>query len=181
MKSKEELEKEVAEVRKKYLEKKEKREKSKLEAMDFNQKFVDSGEKYISIRIRTGYIGRELDASGRKLQTERSKPRGTMVAIKGDDGEIYIGAVYKSNKDIDIPAVGVQKALTLALEARKEGVPLKCSTDIKPKDKELAEFFRIRSKCYFWPEKFSHTRGETKLEYPNYEKIRRNRNRVLCC
>ena len=165
-------------AKKRAVERREAREKARNEA----QKFVDEFRKehgnngLISLRIRDGFIGKELDSSGKYLQTERGKPRGTMVAIKGDDGQVFIGAVYKSNKDEDIPIVGLAEALkdAIAQKEGKEGKPLRAK-----KDQELKDFFTIRSKCFFFPEIYSHTRGTNKLSYPNYDKIHQNRARAL--
>ena len=46
-------------------------------------------------------------------------------------------------------------------------------------DRELYEFFKIRALCYFYPDIYSHSRGSDKIEYPNYEKNHKNRQRVL--
>lgn len=154
---------------------------ARTKARDEAQKFVDefkaaNGNRgIISLRIRDGYIGKELDNMGRKLQTERARPRGTLVAIKGEDGGIFIGSTYKSNKDEDIPIVGIAEALKDAL-AQKDGAE---ANKLKTRDVDLFNFFTIRAKCFFWPEIYSHTRGTNKLTYPNYDKIHANRKRVL--
>lgn len=156
----------------------EKRE-ARIKLRDEAQKFVDEFRKehgnngLISLRIRDGFIGKEV-GNGR-LQLERTKPRGTLVAIKGEDGQVFIGSVYKSNKDEDIPIVGIAEALKDAISAKKNGE----ERVIKEKDIELLEFFKIRAKCYFFPEIYSHTRGTNKLAYPNYEKIHQNRAKAL--
>ena len=145
---------------------------------DEAQKFVDefrekNGTKgFIAIRIRDGFIGK--DVGGNKLQLERTKPRGTIVAIKNPnkEGEIKIGWVYKSNKDEDIPIVGLAKALQAALSDN----PVE---PIKKKDDGLLEFFSIRAKCFFYPEIYSHSRGTQKLVYPNWEKVHEGRKRAL--
>lgn len=152
----------------------EKIKRDKNEALYFVGNFKD---KYISIRIRDGYIGKELDGSGRKLQTERSKPRGTFVAIKGDNGKVYIGSSYLSKKDFDIPIVGIENALKVALKNK-----LYDTDEVRTKnrnDKDLLNFFRIRACCYFYPELYSHSRGKEPLKYPNYSLIHENRKRVL--
>lgn len=150
---------------------------TKEEATTFVSKFVEDGSKYITIRIRNGYIGKELDDSGRKLQTERTKPRGTMVAIKGDNNDVFIGAVYLSNKDNDTPIIGTALALQNAIENKKKNTN---DSHLKNKnDKDLYEFFKVRALCYFFPEIYSHSRGTDKIEYPNYDKIHKNRKRVL--
>lgn len=150
---------------------------TKEEATEYVKSFTSNGEKYISIRIRDGYIGKPLDKSGRKFQTERTKPRGTMVAIKGKNGDVFIGATYLSNKDIDIPIVGIAEALKAAIKARREN---NGSASVKGNnDKSLFSFFKIRALCYFFPDIYSHSRGSNKIEYPNYEEIHKNRKRVL--
>jgi hypothetical protein len=156
----------------------EKRE-ARIKARDEAQKFVDEFRKehgnngFISLRIRDGFIGKEV-GNGR-LQLERTKPRGTLVAIKGENGEVFIGSVYKSNKDDDVPIVGIAEALKDAI-ARKEG---KKGRALKNKDLDLWNFFYIRSRCYFFPEIYSHTRGTSKLSYPNYDIIHKNRAKAL--
>ena len=162
-------------AKKRAAEKREARNKARDEA----QKFVDEFRKehgnngFISLRIRDGFIGKEV-GNGR-LQLERTKPRGTLVAIKGENGEVFIGSVYKSKKDDDIPIVGIAEALKDAI-ARKEG---KDGRAIKNKDLDLWNFFYIRSRCYFFPEIYSHTRGTSKLLYSNYDKIHQNRAKAL--
>jgi hypothetical protein len=162
-------------AKKRAAEKREARNKARDEA----QKFVDEFRKehgnngFISLRIRDGFIGKEV-GNGR-LQLERTKPRGTLVAIKGGNGEVFIGSVYKSNKDDDIPIVGIAEALKDAI-ARKEG---KEGRALKNKDLDLWNFFYIRSRCYFFPEIYSHTRGTSKLSYPNYDTIHKNRAKAL--
>lgn len=146
------------------------------EAVKFVNDFTKN-EKYISLRIRNGYVGKELDGSGKKLQTERAKPRGTFVAIKGDSGKVYIGGTYLSNKDKDIPIFGIKKALENAISNRendKNDISLKNNND-----KLLYDFFEVRAKCYFYPEDYSHSRGKTPINYPKYDKIHKNRARVL--
>ena len=159
-------------------EKREARNKARDEAQKFVDAFkAENGNKgYISLRIRDGYIGKELDASGRKLQTERARPRGTLVAIKGKEGKVYIGATYKSNKDEDIPIVGIAEALRNAINSKNND---QNTLDVKAKDVDLVKFFNIRAKCFFYPEIFSHSRGVEKLTYPNYDKIHYLRNKVL--
>ena len=165
----------VEAAKKKAAEKKELRNKMRDEAM----KFVDEYKKengnrsFISLRIRDGYIGKEL--GGGKLQMERTRPRGTLVAIKGEDGQVFVGHTYLSNKDDDIPIVGIAEALKMAIAEKEKGI----AKVLKSKDKDLYEFFEIRAKCYFYPEIYSYSRGTNKLLYPNYEKVHELRKRAL--
>lgn len=111
-------------------------------------KFVDEYKKengnksFISLRIRDGYIGKEF--GGGKLQMERTRPRGTLVAIKGKNGQIHVGHTYLSNKDEDIPIVGIAQALKEAILEKEKGI----SKVIKSRDVELLNFFTIRAKCF---------------------------------
>lgn len=147
--------------------------KLKSEAREFVDKFKaeNGSNSFISIRIRNGYIGKEFPNG--TLQLKRSKPRGTLVAIKKGENDVSIGVTYLSNKDYDIPIVGVAEALKDAVASDE------AQNFLKVKDKELFDFFKVRAKCYFYPELYSHDRGTNKLEYPNYDKIHKNRERAL--
>ena len=94
---------------------KEARNKARDEALEFvnNYKKENGNKGFISLRIRDGFIGKKLK-NGR-LQLERNKPRGTLVAIKGDNNDVHIGFTYLSNKDKDIPIVGIAEALKNAI------------------------------------------------------------------
>lgn len=183
--------------KKKAVEKREARNKMRNEA----QKFVDEYRKehgnnsFISLRIRNGYIGKELSSGN--LQLTRGKPRGTMVAIKGKNNDVVIGLTYLSKDDKDIPIVGIAEALKDAIKAKeilnemtedikKENFPLrslKYTSRLKilknKNDLDLASFFETRAKCYFYPDVYSYSKGFNKLEYPNYEKVHKNRERAL--
>lgn len=154
-------------------EKREARIKARDEAQAFIDKFKASGEKYIAIRIRDGYIGKEL--GGRNLQLTRGKPRGTFVAIKGENEQVFVGHTYLSNKDEDIPIVGLAEALKMAIAEKEDGV----AKTLKSKDVDLYHFFRKRALAYFFPEKYSHSKGSDPVEYPMYDKIHKNRERAL--
>ena len=156
-------------------EKKEARIKARDEAQAFVDKFKAGGEKYIAIRIRDGYIGKEL--GGKNLQLERGKPRGTLVAIKGDNENVIIGISHLNKKDQDIPIVGVAEALKDALTERDVGVAKAVS--FNKNDRELYNFFHKRALAYFHPEKYSYSRGSEPVEYKNYDKIHENRKRAL--
>lgn len=162
-------------AKKRAAEKREARNKARDEA----QKFVDEFRKeygnksFISLRIRDGYIGKEL--GGGRLQLTRGKPKGTFVAIKGENGQVFIGHTYLSNKDEDVPIVGVAEALKMAIAEKERGI----AKVLKSKDVDLFKFFKIRAKCFFYPELYSYSRGTEKIEYPNYEKVHELRKRAL--
>lgn len=155
-------------------EKRNARIKARDEAQAFVDKFKESGEKYIAIRIRDGFIGKEL--GGKNLQLERGKPRGTLVSIKNGD-DVTIGFSFLNKKDTDVPIVGVAEALKNAINERDNGV---CRTwGPNKNDLELYNFFKKRSLAYFHPEKYSYSRGSDPVEYKNYDKIHENRKRAL--
>jgi len=155
----------------------EEKKEARIKARDEAQKYVDDFRKkhgnnsYISLRIRDGFIGKEI--GGGNLQLTRTKPRGTMVAIKGkEDGEIKIGWTYLNKEDEDIPIVGIAEALKFAQIDETKRLKNK-------NDKDLFDFFTVRAKCYFYPEKYSHSRGTEKIDYPNYDKVHANRTKAL--
>ena len=172
--------------------------KQKEEAMAYVENFKKD-HKYISIRIRDGFIGKELSEDGRILQPYRTRPRGTMVAFKNpnNENELRIGISYLHGYiDKDVPIIGIANAIKYAnselnnymattLKEDENGIKV-CyimNTDsynsINKNDKDLLNFFKIRALCYFYPEIYSHSRGYDKIEYPNYEKNHKNRLRVL--
>lgn len=155
----------------------EEKKEARIKVRDEAQKYIDAYHKehgnnaYISLRIRDGFIGKEIGAGN--LQLTRAKSRGTMVAIKGDnDGEVKIGWTYLNKEDEDIPIVGIMEALKAAQTNETKKLKNK-------NDKDLFDFFMVRAKCYFYPEKYSHSRGTEKINYPNYDKVHSNRVRAL--
>lgn len=155
-------------------EEKKARNKARDEALEFvnNYKKENGNKSFISLRIRDGFIGKKLK-NGR-LQLERNKPRGTLVAIKGDNNDVHIGFTYLSNKDKDIPIVGIAEALKNAISS-KNGI----EKTYKTKDEDLFKFFEVRAKCFFYPELYSYSRGTEKLIYPNYDENHMNREKAL--
>ena len=156
-----------------YAKKRAELEKNKKEALEYVENFKkeNGNNSFISIRIRNGYIGKELGLN--KLQLVRSEPRGTMVAIKDGDKGVSIGWTYKAKEDDDVPIIGIAKALKEAVQGTDDKEPK------NKNDKDLLEFFSTRAFCYFFPEEYSYSRGKNKLEYKNYDKIHENRARAL--
>lgn len=146
-----------------------------VEAEKYIEDFIkENGTKaMLSLRIRRGYIGKEIDLGNgcKGLQTQRSKPYGTLVAIRDDvSQEIHYGVSYISpTEDKHSRIVG----LALALK-RAQG--LEELVTIKRIDAELFNYFTVRARAYFYPEKYSRKHGAAHpIEYPNYEKIHKNR------
>ena len=71
---------------------------------------------------------------------ERTRPRGTLVAIKGESGQIHVGFTYLSNKDEDIPIVGIAQALKEAILEKEKGI----SKVIKSRDEEFSQYLYIQ-------------------------------------
>lgn len=150
--------------------------KEVLEAEKYIKDFIKkNGTKaMLSLRIRRGYIGKEIDLpDGTKaLQTQRSRPFGVMVALKenGVDKEVSYGISYINPIETHhYPVVGLALALKRA-QGLEEAIP------IRNADMELFNFFTVRARAYFFPEKYSRKHGVANpIDYPGYEKIHKNR------
>lgn len=152
---------------------------AKKQAFDYIEKIKETFPKYIAIRIRNGYIGKPLDKSNKNFQTERGKPYGTLVAIKGKDNTVHVGFSYLKPNEKDIPIVGVAQALKKAVKFYLSDITIDYKQLKNKNDRDLANFFVTRALCYFWPEEYSYSRGKNKIVYKNYEKIHRNREAIL--
>ena len=142
------------------------------------KKFVDDfGDKYISCRIRDGYVGREVftEIGEKYIQATRGRPRGTLISIKGEDGKVHIGISYLHPEDKESPIIGLAEALKNAIKAKDNSEAI--GGRIKQKDEELLEYFICRCHAYWYPEIYSYSRGEEgkKVKYPYYEKVHKNR------
>lgn len=151
------------------------RAKDVIEAENYVDDFLQkNGTKaMLSLRIRRGYIGKEIDLGNgvKGLQTQRSRPFGTMVSIRDDENQsVCYGVSYVSpTEEKHYRIVG----LALALK-RAQGIEETVS--VKKVDADLFNYFTIRSRAYFFPEKYSRKHNaEHPIEYPNYDKIHKNR------
>lgn len=128
----------------------------------------------LSLRIRRGYIGKEikLPDGTRAMQTQRSRPFGVLVAIKDKSkvSEVCYGISYTSPDEIHhYPIIGLALALKRALGEEE-------SISVKPIDIDLFNFFTVRARAYFYPEKYSRKHGvPNPIDYPGYDKIHKNR------
>lgn len=150
------------------------------------EKFIENyikehGTKsFLSERFRNGFIGEEVHTvdGTSYIQSTRGRPYGTVVSIPvSDDREIVYGVSFIANEDKDRsnPIVGQYLALLKALENVKENKPL----NLKSKAVKQFEHYVLRSKAYFYPDKYSYSRGKTPIEYPDYDKIKARRDLIL--
>jgi hypothetical protein len=150
--------------------------KDVIEAEQYIKDFIKkNGTKaMLSLRIRRGYIGKEIDLpDGTKaLQTQRSRPFGVMVALKenGIDKEVSYGISYINPIETHhYPIVGLALALRRA-QGLEDPIP------VRNVDMDLFNFFTVRARAYFFPERYSRKHGVANpIDYPGYEKIHKNR------
>lgn len=147
--------------------------------VEYAKKFIDdfiktNGTKaFISERLRDGYIGMEVhtDSGTSYIQATRGRPFGTIVAVPTDDGISYGISYVPDEKKQQYPVIGQFIALAKAVTGKK--------SNIKSKALKQFEHFELRAKAYFYPEKYSYSRGSEPVDYPNYEKIKKNREKIL--
>jgi len=155
--------------------------KDVLTAEEFVKDFIrDNGTKaFISERLRDGYIGKEINESGKvSIQAERGKPFGTVVAIPTSDpdnpialGFSYMSA-YERMRGISYPILGQAVALKRAI-AERDKKPKAKDVDVRPKSKDQTEHFTKRAMAYFYPDIYSYSRGQEgkKVVYDDWEEI----------
>ena len=148
-----------------------------IEAYTFMLKYEEEGHKYVSERLRTSYIGEEVsDLNGvTYLSTVRGKPTGTIVAIP--DGDKILIGVSKLNEDEKYPSPIV--GLYLALKNVKYYADDENPIGLNGHEKRQLSRFRLRAKAYFFPEKYSFSRGSDPVEYPNYEEVHKRQIMIL--
>ena len=132
---------------------------------------------YISERLRKGYVGKEIyDKDGVKyIQASRGRPFGTVVALKAPYAEdVVIGYSFLNEVDrkTELPHIGLYLALKRAREGLKENkVGFEPSPYLDADTIAQLKHFKKRAKAYFYPEKFSHSRGTDPVEYEDFDKI----------
>lgn len=137
-----------------------------LDAEEFMNNYIkENGTKsFVSERLRDGYIGKETkQGSGTVIQSVRGKPYGTIIAIptKGVDGSdsIVTGISYLDNEDRSFPVLGQYIALKRALDGKKDKKIFSEIKYVKPKARLQITRFEKRALIYFYPDKYSYTRG----------------------
>lgn len=138
--------------------------KEVLAADEYVKNFIkENGTKaFLTERLRDHYIG-EIVKSGNtvNIQAVRGKPYGTVVAVPNGKGDIVCGLTYMSTEDINspFPILGVAKALKRALEGRDAGKTRAEISSSREKAKAQIQHFENRALAYFYPEKYSYTKG----------------------
>ena len=132
---------------------------------------------YISERLRKGYVGKEVyDKDGVKyIQASRGRPFGTVVAMKFESREdVVIGYSFLNEVDrkTELPRIGLYLALKRAHEGLMVGkVGFEPSPYLDADTIAQLKHFKKRAKAYFYPEKYSHSRGTDPVEYEDFDKI----------
>lgn len=142
-------------------------------------------KSFIAERLRDGFIGELVHtANGTSyIQCVRGKPYGTVVAIKNGD-DIAIGITYLDSEDIDkrqYPILGQWQALVRAQKTAKECKGRIDGKNLKSKARRQVEHFTKRALSFYFPDVYSHSRGQEgkKVEYKDYEEIHRRRAMIL--
>ncbi len=148
-----------------------------IEAYKYVIQYEESGKKYVSERLRTAYIGEEVsDVNGTKyVSTIRGKPTGTIVAIP--DGDKILIGVSKLDEDEKYPSPIV--GLYLALKNVKYYEDTDSPMGLNGHEKRQLTRFRLRAKAYFFPDKYSYSRGTDPVVYPNYDEVHKRQIMIL--
>lgn len=137
---------------------------------------------YLCERLRDGFIGNLVtDINGNSyIQSVRGKPYGTVVAIPTKD-DIAIGMSYvdPEDKSFGHPIVGCYLALKRAIENKEAGKTRADERWIKNKAKKQIDHFEKRSLAFFWPDRYSYSRGTEPVKYPDYDIIHERRAKIL--
>ena len=132
---------------------------------------------YISERLRKGYVGKEVyDKDGVKyIQASRGRPFGTVVAMKFESREdVVIGYSFLNEVDrkTELPRIDLYLALKRAHEGLMAGkVGFEPSPYLDADTIAQLKHFKKRAKAYFYPDKYSHSRGTDPVEYEDFDKI----------
>lgn len=148
-----------------------------IEAYKFMLKYEEDGNKYVAERLRTSYIGEEVsDLNGVKyISTVRGKPTGTIVAVP--DGDKILIGVSKLAEDEKYPSpiVGLYLALKNVQYYDEDKTPF----GLDGHEKRQSIRFRLRAKAYFFPDKYSYSRGSDPVVYPKYDEIHKRQIMIL--
>lgn len=148
-----------------------------------SRKYLDSvKEKYISQRLRLGYVGCNLNSNVNVefmmnsnvnvefMQLTPGPELGFTAAVFDEASKkIYIGVSYISPDETLVdPIIGQAIALKRAIENKEKGLD-----GILPSKRALyrkaLDYFYDRAKRYFIPEEFSHSRGKNPVKDKNFD------------
>lgn len=148
-----------------------------IEAYKFMLDYEDKGNRYITERLRTTYVGEEITSEngGKSIAMNRGKPTGTVVAIPDGD-KILIGvSKIDENEKFLSPMVGLYIALKNVKFYEEDEYPM----GINAHERRQIMRFRLRAKAYFFPDKYSYSRGTDPVVYPKYEEIHKRQIMIL--
>ena len=152
-----------------------------LEAEKFVSDYIKENgtTSFLSERLRNGFIGEEVhtDNGTTYIQLTRGKPYGTVASIAIGDN-IYYGTSYiaEEDKNCAFPVIGQYLALKKAIACSKADSEF---PKIKSKTRKQFDHFVLRSKAFFFPDKYSYSRGSDPVDYPNYDEIKARRDKIL--
>ena len=156
--------------------------KAKAYVKDYIKK--NGNNSFIAERLRDGFIGNLVytNTGASYIQSVRGKPYGTVVALKTDKGTV-LGMSYMDPEDINKPhpIVGLYIALKRAVDGKNGGYNGFEKRYVKSRARKQIEHFYKRSLAYYYPDVYSHSRGQEgkKVVYENYDEIHKRRAMIL--
>ena len=149
-----------------------------------SRKYLDDIRKQTKICVDTfryGYIGKTIsDANGSEYtQTRRGKPYGYLAAIQDGD-KLYVGYTLLSDKEkFPHPIIGQAIALKNAYANKEDGLTFE---DVLKREKQgagrnpylngesvsMLKHFYDRARRYFFPNKYSFSRGSDPIQDPKF-------------
>ena len=149
-----------------------------------SRKYLDDIRKQTKICVDTfryGYIGKTIsDANGSEYtQTRRGKPYGYLAAIQDGD-KLYVGYTLLSDKEMfPHPVIGQAIALRNAYANKEDGLTFE---DVLKREKQgegrnpylngesvsMLKHFYDRARRYFFPNKYSFSRGSDPIQDPKF-------------
>lgn len=147
------------------------------EARDYIDEFA-AKERYSADTFRNGFIGRKVsDITGSQfVQISRGKPYGYLAAVYDEKTKkIFGGFTYLSTTEkYPHSIIGQAIALKRAVANRKAGIDIEQTSEppyLRSSDGLQWKHFKERAYRYFRPDEFSHSRGATPIEEPNFDDV----------
>ena len=140
-----------------------------IQSYEYVKHYEKEEGKILCERLRNSYIGEKvytIDGTS-YISTMRGRPTGTIVAVKKDDKILFGYSILSNDTEHPTPIVGEY----LALQKLQEYEDGKYPRGLDEHEKKQFDHFKLRAKCFFFPETYSHSKGLNPIVYPNYERI----------